>query len=82
MEEALLVEIERLGEAVWELERVDGELWEAGMSVHGNEAALAVWLVRPVPALGDRAPISLIAKPEDREEVLNLLASLEREGRF
>lgn len=82
MEDALLMEIERLGETVWELEGVDGEVWEAGMSVHGNEAALAIWLVRPVPALGDRAPLSLIAKTEGREEVLNLLESLEREGRF
>jgi uncharacterized protein (DUF2384 family) len=82
MEDALLVEIERLGEAVWERERVDGRLLEAGMTVHGNEAALALWLVRPAPALDYRVPLSLIAKAEGQEEVLDLLAALEREGRF
>ncbi|HEY1793346.1 MAG TPA: antitoxin Xre/MbcA/ParS toxin-binding domain-containing protein [Opitutaceae bacterium] len=82
LESALSVEIERLAEAIWELRRVDRQLFEAGMGAFGDEAAFALWLVRREPDLRDRTPLAVIAEPGGREEVFELLKALEGEGVF
>jgi uncharacterized protein (DUF2384 family) len=82
MEDALLAEIERLGEAIWDLRRVDRELFEAGQVAFGDEVAFAIWLVRRAPDLRERTPLAVIAEPGGREEVFGLLRTLEGQGVF
>jgi uncharacterized protein (DUF2384 family) len=82
MEDALLAEIERLGEAIWELRRVDRELFNAGLAAFGDEAAFAIWLVRRAPGLRDLTPLAVIAEPGGREEVVDHLKTLEGQAPF
>jgi len=40
LEDAILLEIERLSDAVWTLGQVDRDVWAAGLGALGSEAAL------------------------------------------
>ena len=82
LEDAILNEIERLGDAVWELRHVDREVLDVGMDALGNEAALAMWLVQPSAALDRGSPLSVLAGAEGRKEVLGLLLALAGAGQF
>ena len=82
LEDAILLEIDRLGDAVWELGHVDREVFDVGMDVLGSEAALARWLVQPSAALGGGSPLSALAPADGRKEVLGLLLALAGAGQF
>jgi hypothetical protein len=82
LEDAILLEIDRLADALWGLGRVDREVFGVGVDTHGSEVALALWLVQPAMALGSRMPLSALAAAEGRKEVLGLLGALADAGKF
>ena len=82
LERAILLEIDRLSDAVWELRQVDTEVFDVGMDALGSEPALAMWLVQPSSALGGGSPLPVLARPEGRKEVLGLLEALAEAGQF
>ena len=73
LEDAILHEIERLGDAVHELGRLDQDVYQVGLGALGGEAALALWLAQPTYLLRGRVPLSVLGEKGGREEVLNML---------
>ena len=78
LEDAILREIERLGDALNDLGRLDLGVFQAGIAVHKDEAQLALWFVQPYYLLDGRVPLSLLAQEGGRQELLGLFEAWQK----
>lgn len=69
-------EVDRLIHAKARLKRVNGEIYRAGRDLFVSDAALALWLSEPAPALGGRIPIVVMRTKAGRAKVTSVLKAL------
>ena len=76
----LTQEITRLQRTLRRLDRVDAEVFAAGMEYFEAEKYFAIWLSSPVRALGHKAPVELLRTARGKARVMEVLATLTFNG--
>jgi uncharacterized protein (DUF2384 family) len=76
LDAVLAAEILRLEKARALLRNVDKEVYDLGMELFTKPEALADWLTAPQRALGEEIPLVVLAEPNGRKKVLNVLGAV------
>lgn len=58
------------------LDRVDGDVFAAGMELFEDEAALALWLCAPAHSLGGKVPLDFMRSAKGRQQVASILRAI------
>ncbi len=58
------------------LDRVDHEVFSAGMEMFEDEAGLALWLCAPALSLGGKVPLDFMRSAKGRQQVANNLRAI------
>lgn len=59
------------------LDRVDHDVFSAGMEMFEDEAALALWLCAPALSLGGKVPLDFMRSNKGRRHVAHVLRALD-----
>lgn len=59
------------------LDRVDHDVFSAGMAMFENETALALWLCTPAHSLGGKVPLDFMQSAKGRRRVASILRAID-----